>query len=157
MGPRTDWTVDASVILARIASMDPAGASADAAELHRIMTAAQAVGARLNEWFGRVDGLLGQGPVAADQAGLDLGARIADLAGQLAPAHQSLTAATADLTASQAVSTVLRAQVRVSSFSPGAVDALTRQAARVLDRVYSDPMSGRADGIVVSPPVAARR
>lgn len=150
MAPRSDWSVDVPVILARIDSMDPGGAAADAAEITRIMHAAEAIATTLLARFDAVDSLAGAGAVASDAAGARLGHDVGAAADRLNPARSALEAAVGDLAASTAV----RPQL-IASFVAGGGSALQAAVLRAaientMNTVYSDPMSGRADGLTVA-------
>ncbi|WP_344783004.1 hypothetical protein [Gordonia caeni] len=150
MAPRTDWSVDLAVVLARIESMDPGGAAADAAEIGRIMNAAQRIAMTLLSRFDTIDGLAGDGAAAADRAGAQLGADVGAVADRLAPAQTALTAAAGDLAASAAVRPHL-----VNTYVGGGGTVLQAAVLRAaiagtMNAVYSDPMSGRTDGLSVA-------
>ncbi|MFC0315145.1 hypothetical protein ACFQNE_08715 [Gordonia phosphorivorans] len=142
MGPRSDWNIDLAELLARIDSMDPGGAAADAAEITRILKAARAIALRLSLRFGTLDGLAGIGAVAADEAGADLGRRVSEAAERLAPAAATLDAASGDLAATVAARPTLLVTAAVGQ--PAAMQAAR---ANIMGRVYSDPMSPRSDGL----------
>lgn len=149
MAPRTDWTVDPSLILARVDSMNAGGAAADAAELRRIVEAARAVGERLARAFAVADGLEGIGASAAQAAGAQLGAQIVAAAASLEPSQQSLTASVPVLSASRAMRPQLMALWSTGG-SPGLRAASRNALATAMNSVYSDPMGGHADGLTVA-------
>ncbi len=154
MAPRTDWMVDLAVVLARIDSMNPGGAGADAAELRRIIAAAQRIGADLRREFADTPELSGFGAQAAGQAGRSLGVRIAEIADSLDPAQQALTDAVPVLAASAAMRPRLLMLGRLGADSRMA-GAVRQNLAAAMTTVYSEPMGGRADVLQV-PAVAAQ-
>ena len=147
MAPRTDWSVDVAVVLARIDSMDPGGAAADAAEIARIMHAAERIAMTLLSRFDTLDGLAGEGAVASDRAGAQLGADVGAAADRLAPAQSALTAAAGDLAASTALRPNLVSNYVAGGGTPLQAAVLRAAIAGTMNAVYSDPMSGRADGL----------
>ncbi|MFT3714898.1 MAG: hypothetical protein QM774_02850 [Gordonia sp. (in: high G+C Gram-positive bacteria)] len=143
---RTDWMVPVEVILARLDSMDPSSATADAAELRRIVDAARAVAARLTAAFGDAGPLEGGGAEAAAWAGLQAGRLIDDAAAALDPVHESMSGAAADLAATRS----LRERVFLGSvLSDGGPREAERRAetARLFDGVYNVPMGSRGAGV----------
>ncbi|GAA4741470.1 hypothetical protein [Gordonia alkaliphila] len=143
MGPRSNWNIDIAELLARIDSMDPGGATADAAEIRRIMNAARAIAVRLLLRFDQMDGLAGVGAVAADEQGTALGKRIGEVADRLSPVAIAVDAASGDLAASVAARPALLATVT----SGGGAAAAQVARERVMQQLYSDPMSPRSDGL----------
>ena len=143
MGPRSNWNIDIAELLARIDSMDPGGATADAAEIRRIMNAARAIAVRLLLRFDQMDGLAGVGAVAADEQGTALGKRIGEVADRLSPVAIAVDAASGDLAASVAARPALLATV--TSGRGAAAAQVARE--RVMRQLYSDPMSPRSDGL----------
>ncbi|WP_161896122.1 hypothetical protein [Gordonia spumicola] len=105
------WT-DIMETLARIDSMDPGAASADAAEIARIAARAQAVADRLRTAFAPGGQLAGWAAEGSSDAGQALASRIGIAAGGLAPAAGALGRAAAVLTASHAV------RPRIASLAP---------------------------------------
>jgi len=158
----TEWLVPVTTILARLDSMDPGAASADAAEIGRILAAVKAVADRLDWVFGDSGGvgggsgagtttLAGAGAAAAEASGRSLAGRLTAAAAQLAPVQQALAGAAGDLSRSQS----LRPQVAMIDPAPalGSTDGLhaaqLAAVAETLTTLYNGPMSGHADGIAV--------
>ena len=111
----TSWIVPVSTILARLDSMNPGGASADAAEIARIVRAVADIAVRLAGAFGG-DELEGAGAQAAQTAGYELAGAVAATSKALAPVHGALTGAAGDLGNAQR----LRGQVALlADGSPG--------------------------------------
>lgn len=156
MTPRSDWAVAIDVVLARIDSMDPGGASADAAELVRIANAAQSIGQRLWIGFGAGEYVLaGRGAVAADAAGVELSRRLTDSARPLQWAGRNLTGAASDLAATAAVRPQVIALHAVNSGNVAQHLQANQMIAAVMNSVYSDPMAGHADLSGAVPPAGA--
>ncbi|WP_440713612.1 hypothetical protein [Gordonia sp. FQ] len=155
MTPRSDWFVELGAVLGRLDSMDPGGAAADGAELARIASAAGQIAGRLAGRFSQVDGLVGDGAVGADAAGLSLGDQVQGAAQGLEPAHGALTSGAQALM----MSTASRAQiVALWAFGnrTGQPEFVTKASvSSLMTGVYSEPIGGHADGLhpAAPPPV----
>ncbi|EGD55650.1 hypothetical protein [Gordonia neofelifaecis] len=149
----TSWTVSADEILARLDSMDPAAAHADAAEIRRIVDAARAVGERLAAAFG-TGVLVGAAADGGTRAGTQVARQVTTTAERLAGGSASLASASGILASAVAyrpriAAIGVLAAARGATPDGGALAALLGAGGQ-LAAVYNAPMDASASGLSAS-------
>lgn len=138
--------VEAAEMLSRLDSMEPAAAAADAAEIRRIVSAAEAVAKRLSTVFAP-DELAGFSARAAEASGRDLARQIGDAALRLTHGESSLGDASTVLSATVAFRPQIVALEALRTASSAARLAARTALNGQLTTVYNGPMSAHATAV----------
>ncbi|WFN94388.1 hypothetical protein [Gordonia sihwensis] len=149
----TTWTVAAEELLARLDSMDPGAAAADAAEIARIVDAARAIGERMAAVFG-TGSLVGAAADGGARAGVDLAERITSTSDRLASGRSSLASASGVLAGAVAYRPRVVALSVVGTTQPAVLSALLGVGTE-LAGVYNAPMDSSARGLLSGGPDAS--
>lgn len=143
--------VETAEMLSRLDSMEPAAAAADAAEIKRIMLAAQQVAVRLAAAFAP-DVLTGVSAAAANDSGADLARQVESVASGLGLGYTSLSGAAATLGATVAFRPQIAALDALRTAPPGVLTAARTALGGQLTGAYNAPMAATA---VAATPVVA--
>lgn len=151
----TSWIVGIGELMARLNSMEPGAAAADAAEISRIVDEATAIGDKLKAafadgaWVGAGD-VTGVAADASRESAHALAAQVGSVADRLRTGHQSLTTASGVLTAAVAYMPRLMALQLLAPSSEGIRQGVGMGVGLELEKVYNPPMSSTANTLMTS-------
>ena len=145
----TVWA-DIAEALARIDTMDSAAAAADAAEIRRIVDAANAVSRRLMAAFAPFGGLEGQAAAGSTAAGTALAESIASASEPLMVGVDALDGAAAVLESSVARRGRIAELAATRTSHPALASAVTTVLHSMMAGTYNLPMSSNGDGLHVA-------